>query len=233
MKATILFFILVVSQITYAQKKFFKLYTDSVSLVADANQIVSKFTTTVNVIKPVISAKPEAILNTKPFLIFYSPKANRISLPLWDEVMPAQKDFFYKLAGSKKKGEKMFGLFFNGFYLAHELGHALHTAAGKGKVDLYQGEYLANIVGILYWRMDGRKGELKRCYKLARRAVADIPNPVPEGEDPIAYFNTRYQELGADPYKYGYFQFAQFVKIYEDKSLPNFDDYVRNYLANK
>lgn len=30
----------------------------------------------------------------------------------------------------------------------------------------------------------------------------------------------------ADPYKYGYFQFAQFIKIYEDKTLKNFDAYI-------
>ena len=61
--------------------------------------------------------------------------------------------------------------------------------------------------------------------------VSQLPNPVPPGEDPIKYFNENYSELGADPYKYGYYQFAQIVKIYEDKSLPGFENFVEEYLS--
>ena len=57
-----------------------------------------------------------------------------------------------------------------------------------------------------------------------------IPNPIPLGKDPARYFNENYDEIGADPYKYSYYQFDQFVKIYEDKTLKNFDDYMKGFL---
>ncbi|RYF38443.1 MAG: hypothetical protein EOO38_24760 [Cytophagaceae bacterium] len=42
------------------------------------------------------------------------------------------------------------------------------------------------------------------------------------------YFTEHYNEFGQDPYKYGFIQFSQFVKVYEDKSLPDFNTYVKS-----
>lgn len=61
--------------------------------------------------------------------------------------------------------------------------------------------------------------------------VRQLADPVPSGEDPVKFFNEHYQELGADPYKYGYFQFSQFVQIYENKSLNDFDTFIREFLT--
>lgn len=217
----------------YSQKIFFYLYTDSASLVQDANFIVKDFTLKVNKIKPVVDSQPLAILNTRPFLIFYSSKANKVNLPIWSQVITEQKDFFYNLAGNTEEGKKMFGFFFNGFYLPHELGHALQHASNQRLPDLYRNEYIANEIAILYWRKVQRKKKLKQCYKYAKKIISQLKSPVPEGEEPIKYFNEHYATLGADPYKNGYFQFAQFVKIYGDKTLPLFDVYIKNYLATK
>ena len=212
------------------QKKLFYVYTDSANLVNDANNVIADFTAKVNAIKHVSASSPLAILNTKPYLIFFSSKSNRVNLPIWYQVMLPQKEFFTKLSGSEKEGEKVFGLFFNGFYLPHELGHALQFAVNKKETNQYQNEYFTNIVAILYWKKVKRNKELKQCYKYAKKMVGQLKNPVPEGEDPIRYFNDHYNELSADPYKYGYFQFAQFVKIYEDKSLVKFDRFIREFL---
>lgn len=207
------------------------MYTDSATLVQDANHIVADFTGKVNAVSPVFTSWPEAILNTKPFLIFYSSRSNEVNLPIWSQVIPVQKQFFYELGGSEDKGKEMFGLFFNGFFLPHELGHALQHAANKKESDLYQSEYVANTVAILYWRKTKRTKELRKCYAYAKQVVSQLPSPVPAGEDPIRYFNEHYAELGADPYKYGYYQFAQFVKIYEDKSLKSFDEFIKEFVA--
>ena len=114
---------------------------------------------------------------------------------------------------------------------AHETGHAVQHATKKLGPDLYQNEYAANEMAILYWRAVGRTTELDQCYQYAKKVVGQLKNPAPEGVDPIQYFNEHYQELGADPYKYGYYQFAQFVKIYEDKALPTFEEYMKKYVA--
>ena len=233
MKKFIIIFWLAASVNAIGQQNFFKPYTDSIKLVEDANIIVSDFTSRVNAIEFVMANQPRSIMNTRPFLIFYSPKSNVVNLPLWEQVMPAQKDFFYKLAGDSVEGRELFGLFFNGFYLPHELGHALQNFAKRNKFNLYEGEYFANVVAILYWRKMNRITELEQCYNYAKQIVGKLPDPVPEGEDPENYFNEHYAELGADPSKYGYFQFAQFVKIYEDKSLPGFDEFVKKYLERE
>ncbi len=148
---------------------------------------------------------------------------------MWNQVMESQKDFFYEVGG-RRKAREIFGLFFNGFFLAHELGHAMQSATQTWESSLYQNEYFANTVAIMYWRKDGRLKNLRKCYRYARLMMRQLPDPVPEGEDQIKYFNDHYQELGADPYKYGYYQFAQFVKIYEDEKLETFDVFVSRFL---
>lgn len=168
-KKTLLIFSILVSISVNGQNTFFRTYADSLKLVSDANSIVDDFAEKINAISPVFTPKPEAILNTKPFLIFYSPKSNKVNLPIWQQVIPEQKDFFYSLAGDKKSGEEMFGLFFNGFYLPHELGHALRKVMGKTENDLYRNEYFANIVAILYWRKLERTQELLQCYRYAKK----------------------------------------------------------------
>lgn len=231
MKNLFLLTALICSYTCFSQKNFFRVYTDSVSLVQDANQIARNFTKDVNAIKPIFFNTPEAILNTKPYLIFYSPKLNQVNLPIWEQVIPVQKKFFYELGGDLENGKEIFGLFFNGFFLPHELGHALQKALNIKENNLYQNEYFANIVAILYWRKENRNQELEACYTYAKKMVNQLPNPVPDGEDPIKYFNENYAQLGADPYKYGYYQFAQIIKIFEDKTLPNFEEYIRNYIS--
>lgn len=231
MKIFLALIILLANLTSNSQKKFFYVYTDSASLVKDANYIITDFTAKVNALSPVFTSRPVAILNTKPYLIFYSPKSNQVNLPIWQQVIQQQKSFFSTMAGSEEKGEKMFGLFFNGFYLSHELGHALQQAAKKRETNLYQNEYFANIVAILYWKKVKRTKQLRQCYAYAKEMVSKLPNPVPQGEDPVKYFNDHYNELGADPYKYGYYQFAQFVKIYEDKTLDKFDGFIKTFLV--
>jgi hypothetical protein len=53
-----------------------------------------------------------------------------------------------------------------------------------------------------------------------------LPNPVPKGEDPVKFFNTNYEQL-KDPYKYGYYQFKQFVEIYENRKTLHLDDLLK------
>ncbi|MCR6720981.1 MAG: hypothetical protein NVV59_12005 [Chitinophagaceae bacterium] len=56
--------------------------------------------------------------------------------------------------------------------------------------------------------------------------LQSLKDPVPANENYKGYITSHYLELAADPYKYGYIQFKQFVEIYENKSLPDFDTYV-------
>ncbi|WP_445453727.1 hypothetical protein [Flavobacterium sp. 25HG05S-40] len=219
------FLFLVITYKANAQKNWFTTYTDSVALVKDANQVSSQFTKDIKKIYPDMAFEVKTILHTTPYLIyFYKDTAN---LPLWEQVIAPQKSFFSEVAGGEAEGKKAFGLFFNGFYLPHELGHAFEYFT-KGNIEgSYESEYFANTVAMLWWKKQNRNKELKECYDYAKKMWAKLPNPVPEGMTIEAYFAKNYEQASQDPYVYGYMQFRQFILIYEDKSLPDFDTFIQ------
>lgn len=211
-----------------AQDKWFETHSDTTLLVNNSNKIVREFALKIQAARPGIEIDAKAIKNTDLTLISYDPENNTINLPFWGEVIPQQKAFFTKLAGGTEDGKKVFGLLFNGFYLAHELGHAVASKSGIQFDNEYDSEYFANEIAISYWKKTGKKKQLKICYKYVKKMLSYLKNPVPENENHKEYFTKHYHELGPDPYKYGYFQFAQFVEIYENKKLPDFNDLVTN-----
>lgn len=69
------------------------------------------------------------------------------------QITTAQKNnFMLKLLVVKRKAKKFFGLFFNGFYLPHELGHAYEFVLKGETIGFYEGEYFANTVAMLWWK---------------------------------------------------------------------------------
>ena len=225
MKKIIVFSLLLSIQIATAQKKWFTTYSDSIALVKDAIAITKSFTKDIKKCNKNVAYNIKTVLHTTSYLIyFYKDAAN---IPLWEQVIPEQKQFFYEIAGSEAEGKKFFGLFFNGFYLPHELGHAYEYAVKGETIGSYKGEYFANTVAILWWKKHHREKELKECYEAAKKMWAKLPNPVPEGSTIEEYFSKNYEEASANPYVYGYMQFKQFIEIYEDKNLPDFDTFIK------
>jgi hypothetical protein len=234
MKKQLLALCLLIASLTNAQNKLFSTYTDAKILAQDANAIVTDFIKEATGANKNIDISATAILNTSPYLVYWDDSLKTVNLPLWTEVIAPQQQFFIALNDSnEKKGIEMFGLFFNGFYIAHELGHGIEwqqmKIGNKFCKGLYESEYFANTLAIIYWKQKGKEKELAACYAYAKKFVAQLPNPVPANEDPIVFFNTHYDELSVDPFKYGYYQFKQFVEIYEQQQLPSFS----NYLAQK
>lgn len=60
---------------------------------------------------------------------------------------------------------------------------------------------------------------------------AQLPNPVPNGQTPEEYFGKNYEEASKDPFVYGYMQFSQFISVYEDKKLPAFDVFIKDFIS--
>lgn len=222
-------FLMLGCQTGTAQNQWFSTYTDSVALVKESTRLADVFKADIKKLRPGMDFKTGVLLNTTPYLIYYSTNDN-VNLPLWSQVLPPIKGFTAQVTGSETEGERMFGLFFNGFYLPHELGHALQAYVDpKGDNLSFKNEYLANEIAMLWWRKQGKDKELKACYELAKSMFAKLPNPVPEGQTAEEYFTKNYEQATKDPFVYGYMQFAQFIKVYEDKSLPDFDTYITNY----
>lgn len=213
-----------------AQQKWFTVFTDSAKLLKTANPITNQFKKDIKKLQPNIRFNTDNIINTSPYLIYYGLN-DHVNLPLWSQVIPPIKQFFTGVGGSPQEGEKIFGLFFNGFYLIHEYGHALQYMVDSAHTQLgYSNEYLANTIAILWWRKNGKQAQLKACYDYAKKIYKQLPNPVPAGEDVATYFTKNYEKAASDPNVYGFMQWGQFITIYEDKSLPNFDTYIKNYL---
>lgn len=224
-KKLILYVLIVICNFTFAQNQWFTVYTDSTQMVKDANEIVTQFTSQVKKTRPDLKFEIAAVKNTTPYLIFY--KDGIINLPFWNEVIQPQKDFFTDVAKGENNGKEVFGLFFNGFYLIHEAGHAILSFMGKKYDNAYYSEYDANALAILYWRKSGEQRRLEECYQYAKKILLTLKSPVPAGEEYKQYITTHYNELSANPYQYGYIQFTQFVEIYEDKRLPDFDTFIK------
>ncbi len=221
------------SNTMFAQNGWFKTYTDSIILLSDANRIKDQFSRDIKKIKPNSKFKVDLIFDTTPNLIFIN--NDTIHLPLWEEVDGNFKGLLEQLAGGAENGKEVFGLFFNGFYLAHELGHGFQfTVEKRSELREYEMEYFANTISILWWRKQKKEAELKRCYEYAKIMLKDYPDPFPSGVDKKNYFSENYNDLQLDSNLfariYPYVQFNQFIEIYEDKSLTDFDNFVKAYL---
>jgi hypothetical protein len=217
---------------SFAQNQWFQTYTDSIALVKDANLISEAFITDIRNIKSDFKFEGNIILDTSPYLIYYGFDKN-VHLSLWEQVLPEIKSFFVELSGSETEGKTMFGLFFNGFYLPHELGHALQDEVDGTLEQSYKSEYFANTIAMLWLRKHGYQKELEQCYNFAKAMESKLPNPVPDEESIEDYFTHNYNEASKNPYSYGYMQFKQFVEVYEDEALVDFDTFMKNYLYKK
>lgn len=220
-----------VSHIALAQNKLFQLFTDSTALKRENNLLIKDFEAQVKIIKPSINFNGlKTITKDSLYAGYYLPKDNSIYLSTWNVTPKMIKDFCTELTGSKLEGEKLAAMYFFGFFLPHEAAHGLQFNAKIRKDNEYDNEYEANKIAILYWRKKGKERELKICYAIAKNVLSKLKNPIPQGEDEKRYLTANYDEMSQDPYKYGYIMFKQIVDIFEDKSIGDFDTYVRNRL---
>ena len=217
---------------SYAQNNLFSLYTDSASLVRDAKPMVADFNKRVNAIRPQLRFKVGFVVNTTPGMVYYDPKSKNVVTSLYHELPAGHKEFFVTYSDSEAEAKKVFASFFNGFYIAHELGHGLVAAYGlHDPKAMYQEELEANLLAMNYWHSVGKSAELEQCYRFNKAFLKKVPDPVPMGEqDRIKWFNENYWELGVQPEKYGYFQSSQFVDIYENYDRVPFDQYLEIYI---
>ncbi len=233
-KPFILIGLIFLCELSSAQNKPFNFYTDSLKLKNDNNAIIADFE---NMIKKIdnkfeFKGMKTIIINNAP-TGYYLPTTNNIYLPMWQTMPQMFKDFGTSVTGSKEKGEELSRLFFYGFFLPHEIGHGLQHNAKKLHNNEYDNEYEANVIAVLYWRKQGKKTELTSCYKIAKLALKNLTDPIPKGEDPKSYFTNHYEEFTNDPNKYAYIMFEQVVIAYEDKTLPDFDNYIKRILSRK
>ena len=202
---------------------WFHTYNSQESLLSDGNSITSQFVQDFTAVLPNIEYDVKVIINTTPALVFFDPATKTVNLPFWGQLQEAAIGFFNEMGGSPEEGERLFGLFFNGFYLPHELGHGVQFFVKGDEKGSYQNELFANKVGMQWWRKHGQQKDLEQCYQFAKHIMSILPDPVPKGMTVEEYFDKNYDKVSSDPYVYGFLQFGQFIKVYEDQSLADFD----------
>jgi len=214
------------------QEVLFKLYGDSASLARDGAPMVADFNNRVNRIRPELAFDVGFLVYTTPAMVYYAPKSKKVVTSLYHQLPEEHKTFFNSYSDNEEDAKQFFAVFFNGFYIAHELGHGLVAAYGLSDMKaMYYEEFEVNLIAMNYWSSVGKTAELEKCYQFAKAFLAKVPDPVPNGtENRIAWFNENYWELGPLPEKYGYFQFSQFVDIYENHDRVNIDQYLEIYI---
>lgn len=200
-------------------------YTDTARFRADAQAVVRAFAAEVARARggPLADA-PTIRIRNAPQLIFFAGDANEIVVPWWDTTPPGMRAAFRSFAvGGDAEAEHLFRAFFNRFLIAHEAGHWFQARANRRERTLYQNENAANRLAVAFWRTqpDG-EAFLAELERLAARAAANLADPTPAGEDPVAYFGANYQALGSDPLKYGYYQFRFMRDALRDRAGLDF-----------
>jgi hypothetical protein len=185
-------------------------YADTARFRADAQAIVSAFAAGVARARGAPLPEPPTVqVRNTPQLILFSGTANQIVVPWWDTTPPEMRAVFRTFAGGgDAQAEHLFRAFFNRFLIAHEAGHWFQARANRRERTLYENENAANRLAVAFWRTQPN-GEalLAELERLAARGAANLPDPTPAGEDPVAYFGANYQALAREPLKYGYYQF--------------------------
>lgn len=220
--------------IASAQNKYFEIYTDSAALKNQNDALIRDVETRIKSIEPSFSFKELTTEIPNRFMPGqYRSKTNKIYLNTWQIGGPPMQGFLNEVGGNTANGNALAAMFFYGFFLPHEIGHAFQHHTNSTPTNNFDAEYLASELAVTYWRSKGKQKELQQCYEMAKNVLKRLKNPIPENVDTKQYMTEHYNELLQDPYKYGYIQFSQIIKILEDQSLPNFEIYVKKYVQPK
>lgn len=217
-----------------AQNKYFEIYTDSAALKNQNDEMILDIETRIKLVQPSFSFKELTTEIPNRFMPGqYRSKPNKIYHNTWQIGGPPMEAFLNEVSGSTANGKVLAGIFFYGFFLPHEIGHAFQYHTNSTPTNDFDAEYQASELAVSYWRSKGKQKELEQCYEMAKNVLKKLKNPIPENVDEKKYLTEHYNELLQDPYKYGYIQFSQIVKILEDQSLPNFEAYVKKHVQPK
>ena len=181
--------------------------------------IVSDFVSASRDVGCHLPSVPTVEVRNTPGLIFI--RDGVVTVPSWSDcgadVIRTFEEWATAACGDCT-GERFFRETFNWLLIAHELGHFVQRFQGR-KLSHWDSEVDANMIAVAYWQTKGAAERLQTVIEWAERIGASLPDPVPEGEDPVAFFNSNYAKLGQNPNAYGYFQFSFFKEAYDRDPL--------------
>lgn len=154
---------------------------------------------------------PGVVVDSQPTLISFYFEDRSIHASRWHEMPPPIQGMLAEWAAQGTLGltaEGQFGEVFNSLLVPHELGHFVASVNGRGKGQAFwDGEVYANRVAIAFWKGEpGGEAKLSSRLENYNRFLDGLPNPVPDGQQPRAWFEANYEELGNNPQAYGWYQ---------------------------
>ena len=175
---------------------------------------------------------PNLIVKTAPYLSSYFDDDNTVRLSRWAELPQPVQTLMSEWAKQGTLGlrpSQMFGEIFNSLLIPHEMGHYLREVSGRSKtLDHWSGEIEADQIAIAFWSLtpDGAAAIAKRVANF-ERYLGRLPNPVPRGADPHAYFEANYEKLGSNPAAYGWYQGAFMRQAWANRNERTFCGWVK------
>ena len=152
---------------------------------------------------------PAVSISTDASVISYYRKT--LIIGRWEELPPPIHGFADAWASEVMPGESgqaLYDKIFNGFLVAHELGHWVGDWSGRWvTLDRWDSEMEANQFAIAFATLDPTTAaDLEKTVSMFEFLHAG-PGPTPAGEDERTYFDENYEALSTrDPMGYSWFQ---------------------------
>ena len=175
---------------------------------------------------------PGIVIDSDPTIISFYDRTRSVHLSRWSEMPPPVQGLMEAWAEGGTLGlapEAHFAEIFNSLLIPHELGHYVAMMDGRFRTqDFWTNEVQANRIALAFWAMDAEPGRpLADRVENFTRFLSALPDPVPAGQDPRAYFEANYEALGADPMAYGWYQGAFMRAAWAEHESAGFCDLVK------
>jgi hypothetical protein len=160
-----------------------------------------------------------------PAVISYDSDKRTLFIGRWETLPPPIQGFFAQWAAKDFPGrppQQLFDTLFNGFLVGHELGHWVADQSGHlAMLDHYEAEIEANRFAIAFSDLSGRRQTAKTVARFSY--LSTLPNPVPPGEEPRAWFNAHYWNLArTNPLAYNWYQGKFIAEAWEQRGAADF-----------
>lgn len=175
---------------------------------------------------------PGVVVDSAPSIVSFYDRDRAVHLSRWAEAPPFVQELVTGWAAAGTLGyspEQQFAEIFNSRLVPHELGHFVElSSGGYDETDFWVGEVNANRIALAFWALDPADRErLPARIENYNTFLAALPDPVPEGEDPHAYFQANYERLSNDPAAYGWYQGAFMRAAWAQRDEADFCTLIR------
>lgn len=211
----------------------FTAYTSEASLSHDVGAVYSDILAAAKDIATDLSVSTEIRVADSPMGIAFDPMAKASCFSLYAQAPNKLKSALLTITADEAEAEKVFGLFYQGWFVPHNFTYALMDAYGQsGAGHVYFDDYAANIASWHYWQEKGHGAEVSQCMEWAGKMRSGFPNPIPEGEIISIYLNENRDLLKDDPAGWLYVQAYQLLDIRENEKPFPFREFLHNFLED-